>query len=521
MSLYLSLNTNIKHMKIKIYNHKLVYFFITIIGLSLGVIACEEEIDDHYTQSDEALEDDLETIIAADEDLSTFYGYLQETGYDSLLSYAQAYTVWAPTNDVFSAVSADTLNDADLLYELIGNHISLYSYTSSDVDEDGILVKMFNDKYIQNTTEDGEFYFDNIVVTEGDILSNNGVLHKIGGVATVKSNIWKYLESKADEFPALVEYISQFESVVFDPEESTVIGQNTLGEDVYDSVWVTTNTYFDQVGDLDSEEDRYTFVALSDDVYATAYETYKDYYYHPIEDTTIANVQSTVYRNIVFDELSDDYFGSAVYNTLWNNVTIYEGSVSDDISLSNGNVLVVNNFDFEPEDLIYKSIRYELENSERRSVGDNDALTISKQYDISASGLFVNKVQLDENPDGSESNNYFEVEFSYVLSADYNVYIKFADIGATQKCKLKFEFSYTDADGNTVTNEIESMDVAPDEEGLIQIGDTYSNPVYVNDDEDNDYIVKLKVYMDVSEAELLLYDRQVGIDYIELVPVEN
>jgi uncharacterized surface protein with fasciclin (FAS1) repeats len=512
---------NKKRMKIKLYNYRLVYILTVIIGLSLGLLSCEEEIDEHYTQSDEALEDNLKTIIAADEDLSTFYGYLQETGYDALLSYAQAYTVWAPTNDVFSQVSADTLNNADLLYELIGNHICLYSYTSSDVDEDGILVKMLNDKYIQNTTEDGEVYFDEHKVTEGDILSNNGILHKIEGVATVKSNIWEYLESKSDEFPGLVEYITQFESIVFDPDESTVIGQNTLGEDVYDSVWVSTNTYFDEVGDLDSEEDRYTFIALSDDVYAAAYDRYKDYYYHPVEDTTISNVQNTLYHNIIFDELSDDYWGTSVSNTLGNEVMIYESSVDEDRSLSNGNILVVNNFDFEPEDVIYKSIKYELENTERRTIGDNDALTISKSYDITASGLYVNKVQLDESPNDGESNNYFEVEFSYVLSADYDVYIKFADIGASQKCKLKFEFSYTDQDGNTLTHEIESIDVNPDEEGLIQIGDTYSNPVYVNDDEDNDYIVKLKVYMDVSDAELLLYDRQVGIDYIELVPVEN
>jgi uncharacterized surface protein with fasciclin (FAS1) repeats len=507
-------------MKKRSYNYKLVHLFTVVIGLLLGLIACDDDTDEHYTQRDDALEYNLETIIAADEDLSIFYGYLQETGYDSLLSYAQAYTVWAPTNDAFDEVSSDILNDADLLYELIGNHICLYSYTSSDIDDDGILVKMFNDKYIQNTTEDGEVYFDEYMVTEGDILSNNGILHKIDGVVTVKSNIWEYLESKSDEFPELVEYITQFDSLAFDPDESTVIGQNTLGEDVYDSVWVTTNTYFDEVGDLDSEEDRFTFVALSDDVYASAYDIYKDYYYHPVEDSTISNVQSAIYRNLVFDELSD-FYGTVVTNTLGNEVTIYESSVSEDVSLSNGDILVVNNFDFEPEDLIYKTIRYELENTERRVIGDNDALTISKSYDITASGLYVNTVQLDENPDNDESNNYFEVEFSYVLSADYDVYIKFADIGASQKCKLKFEFSYTDVDGSVVTHEIESMDIAPDEVGLIQIGETYSNPVYVNDDEDNDYIVKLKVYIDVSEAELLLYDRQVGIDYIELVPVEN
>ncbi|WP_372753382.1 fasciclin domain-containing protein [Labilibaculum sp.] len=503
-----------------IYNYKLVYSLIASIALVFATVSCDDEVsDEHFNQIDIALEQNLKSLIAEDAELSTFYSLLQQTGYDTLLTYTQAYTVWAPTNDALATVSDDILNDADALYQLIGNHISRYSYTSSDIASEDILVKMFNDKYVENSMVDGTVYFDEAEVIEGDNLSSNGILHKIGDVVSVKSNIWNYL-SEADGFSTLVDYISQYESIVFDADVSTIIGQNSLGKNVYDSVFISTNSYFDLVGDLNNEEERHSYIALSDDVYAVAYDSFKDYYQHPVEDSTITNVNATLFNNLNFDELSNDQLGTTVCNTLGNCGIINTGSVDESIRLSNGNILAVNNFDLTPEDLVYKPIRYEVENSARRTVGDAVALTIKKDYDITASGLFTNKIQLDENPDDKETNNYFEVEFSYVLSADYDVYIKFSPIGASKDTKLKFEFSYTDADAKTVTNEIESIVIGNEENSSMKIGSTYTNPVYVNDNSDNKYIVKLKVFVDVSEAELVLYDRVFGIDYIELVPAE-
>jgi uncharacterized surface protein with fasciclin (FAS1) repeats len=488
--------------------------------LALAVVACnDEEIDEHYDQLDSALEVNLKDLIAEDADLSTFYTLLQKTGYDTILTNSQSYTVWAPTNDAFDDVSTDILNDDDLLSELIGNHISRYSYTSNDIGSDGLLVKMFNEKYVQNLITNGVVYFDEAEVIEGDLLSSNGILHKIGDAVSVKSNIWTYLGESGD-YSTLVDYMTQYESVVFDASASTITGQNSLGKDVYDSVFVTENNFFDVIGDLSDEEQRYSFVALTDEVYTAAYDIYKDYYQHPIEDTISSNVNYAIFSNLNFDELSDDQYGTWLANTIGNYGYIDNGSIDENIQLSNGNVLKMNSFDFLPKYLIYKTVRYEVENSARRTVGDATALTISKIYSVYSSGYFSNKVQLDENPNDDETNNYFEVEFSNVLSADYDVYIKFTSVSASQDTKLKFQFTYNDSIGSAVVDTIESMVISNEEEGLIKIGDTYSNQVYVNSDEDNDYLVKLRVYVDVSEAELVLYDRVFGIDYIKLVPAE-
>jgi len=133
-------------------------------------------------------------------------------------------------------------------------------------------------------------------------------------------------------------------------------------------------------------------------------------------------------------------------------------------------------------------------------------------------------VELKANPDDEETNNYFEISFSNVLSAAYNIYIKFAPAGAIKDTKLRFVFSYVDnPDGGgtkEVVHEIPAKVVGAFENGLIKIGGTYSIPVYVGSAKSNPYYVKLKVIIDVSEAELVLFDRKFGIDYIELVPAE-
>ena len=503
-----------------IYNYRMVYSLIVVISLVFCTIACDDEIrDDHYYQSDDALNENLSSLIANDTELSTFYSLLKETGYDVLLNHPQAYTVWAPTNEALANVSPDIINNPDMLHELIGNHISRYSYTSKDIASEGILVKMFNEKYVPNSINDGTIYFDDVEVVDGDLLANNGILHKIGEVVDVKSNIWNYL-NESGEFPILVDYMSQFESIVFDPTVSTIIGQNTLGKNVYDSVFVTNNSFFDIIGDLNSEEERYTLVTLTDEVYTTAYDLYKEYFQHPNEAVVVSAVNTTLFDNLNCNEFGDDQLDKWIPNTIGNSIVVNAASVDENVKLSNGNMLIVNNFDTHPEELIYKPIRFEVENSDKRTIGNPSVLTIKKRYDLTASGLFDNRISLQESPNEGETNNYFEIEFSNVLSADYDVYIKFSPVGASQDTKLKFEFSYKDAAGTTVEHPIESMVVSNQENGRIKIGDTYSNPVYVNST-DETYFVKLKVFVDVSDAELVLYDRSFGIDYIELVPVEK
>ena len=487
----------------------------------LIAFSCKEDaLDDHYGQADERLKSTILETLAGDSNYSNFVELIKQTGFEDLLSSSQAFTVWAPNNEALALVSAEVLNDPEALTQLIGNHISRFSYGST-INENPVFVKMLNDKYIEFSNVDDQVTFGDVDVLEKDVLTSNGIVHKVSSVLTVKPNIWGFLNENADQFPMLMDYFSQFNEILFDEAKSVTTGTNTLGQTVYDSIFSSSNTQFKTIGDLSSEESRFTFIGLEDDAYTGIYNRFKEYYQYPVDDSVKTNTDKAIFSNLTFPAFDlEDLDGTLIANTIGNEVMIEAGAVTSDEALSNGNVLVVDALNYTAENVIYKPIRYEVENNKRRTIGSLTDFTVVQKFQEVASGKFTNVVSLYANPDGSNSNDYFEVAFSNVLSASYNINLKFSAIGAELDTQLRFELSYVDADGNTVVNNIDSIVVSKLEEGIITIGDTYDIPVFINEELDNEYFVKLKIIIDVSEPELIIYDRTFGLDYVELTPVE-
>ncbi|ANW95408.1 hypothetical protein AXE80_03545 [Wenyingzhuangia fucanilytica] len=476
--------------------------------------------DDHYEQLDTRLESDIITVLSEDSNYSTFLSLLQQTDYKDFLKTSQAYTVWAPNNAALAQVSDDILNDPDMLKQLVENHISRNSYNSSNLDTP-LFVKMFNNKYIEFTNAGGSTSFGGVELIEKDVLTANGILHKIGTTLTVRPNIWAYLNENSDDFLSLMEYFNQFNETVFDEPNSVRVGRNSLGQIVYDSVFKTSNKRFDSIGDLSSEEERFTFIGLTDAVYTDVFNSLKGYFQYPVEDSIKSVTDKVIFNNLNFPVIdSDELDGTELLTTTDNLVTINKASIAEEHELSNGNLFVMNQYDLAPKNVAYKPVRYEIENIERREIGSLVDLTISSRFNSLASGGFTNVVDLLNSPDGNDGNNYFEVAFENVLSASYTINLKFTPVGAPQQTKLKFEFSYVDENKNTVVDEIDAITVSHLEDGIISIGGTYDIPVYINEENDNEYSVKLKVIVDVSDAETILYSRRFGIDYAELVPVD-
>ncbi|MEP3837829.1 MAG: fasciclin domain-containing protein [Algibacter sp.] len=486
----------------------------------LATIGCKDEAwDEHYAQADSRLESNILSVLSEDTDYSTFVKYLKQTGYSSQLATAQAYTVWAPNNAAFAQVSADVINNPDLLKELIGNHISLFSYNTASNAE--TLVKMFNNKYVEFVNNSEGSTFGDVNVVETDILTSNGILHTLDEVLEVNPNIWGYLNDNADQFPTVMDFLTTFNETGFDEASSVKIGTNTLGQTVYDSVFSTTNSYFKIIGDLSSEEQRFTFIGLTDDLYTSAFDQLDDYFFHPVADSTKAVTDRTIIDNLTFPLVEmDELTNEPLTTTTGNQIVIDPNAIVENVDLSNGNIFVLNELNYDPMGIVYKPIRYEIENTDKRTIGSITDFSVQKKYDVFASGQFTNVVRLSRNPTSNNSNNYFEISFNNVLSASYKINLKFTPIGAAQDTKLKFEFSYIDSNKNPVVVEIPPIVVSNLEEGVITIGDVYDIPVYIDNSEENIYYAKLKVIVDVSEPELLLYDRSFGIDYAELVPTE-
>lgn len=499
--------------------------FVAILFILITIGCTNDAWDEHYEQLDSGLENNLLSKLAEDAQFSTFLGLIKQTDYYALLSSSQSFTIWAPNNEALAQVPNDILTDPVKLTEFIGNHISRNSYNTSinydsTIEKNVVFVRMLNNKFIEFSNDAGTVSFGGVDVAQRDILTSNGILHQVNEFLEVRPNIWTYLNDNETDFPIMMNYYNQFNETGFDEANSTRIGTNTLGEAVYDSVFKTTNSYFKIIGDLSSEENRFSFVGLTDGVYTDIYDELKDYFQHPVEDSTVVNTDRSIFENLNFPLVELEGLNTFISTTTGNEVMIDPSTVVENHELSNGNLFVVDQLNYTPESIIYKTIRYEAEDLNRIEIGNLTDFSLQKRFDLGASGFFTNVVQLLANPDGSESNNYFEIAFPNVLSADYTINVKFSNIGASQQTKLKFEFSYVDENQNTVVHEIPAMNISNEEEGVIKIGDTYSIPVYINDEINNNYFVKLKVIIDVSEPELLIYDRKVGIDYAELVPTE-
>lgn len=494
--------------------------FIAVLSVAFIFSGCnkDKEWDEHYNKTDQRLNDNLLTILKADPDLSTFVGYLQETGYDSLLTYSQSYTVWAPVNSAFDAVSADTLNDPDLLRVLIGNHLSRFSFATTDVGN-GKNVKMYSGKYNLFTGASGSYQLASAGLTESDILTQNGILHKVDRVVSVRPNIWDYIRFSGN-FPKTIDYLDTFDIQVFDPYTSIRTGNNTLGQPIYDSSFVYSSTYFDIVGDLNSEEDRFTYLGLTDAAYDKAYNYFQNFYMHPVADTTEQNTLKSIFRNLAFPSVSlTNLPADYITNTRGNMIKIDPSSVTEDVILSNGHVFVLDSLTCSATDIIYKPIRYEVEDISRRTIGNTSRLTITKIYDLASSGNFKNIVNWVYTAAPGTSDNYFEVKFSNVLSAKYDVFVKFSPVGASKDTKLTFRLVYSNFTTGTTTVNTSSKVISKAEDGLVKIGSTETFPVFINSNKSNTYYVSFRIMLDVSNAELVLYDRTYGIDYIELVPV--
>jgi uncharacterized surface protein with fasciclin (FAS1) repeats len=490
-------------------------FAVLLLFLVLG--SCEETWDDHYQADESANTELLYQKLEASPDLSKFVELLKEVDYFSVMQYPQAYTVFAPVNDAFSAVSDEVLNDPDQLKALLGNHICRYSYSSVDALGNPKL-KMFNGKYEDFTSSGGQLSFSGSNLSSSDDLCGNGILHKVSSVVSVKPNIWDYM-NLPDMFPSIMAYLEPYNNLVFDDFNSVAIGKNTLGEIIYDSVYVASNAYFDVIGDLNSEELQFTFLGLNDDVYADVYQDFEGYFSHPDSATVVQNVNKTIVGNLVLPAVSkNELTGGYLSTTTRKQVKVDANQVTEEVELSNGYMFLMNELNLEPTKIMYKPVRFEVEETEGRKIGKSSDFTIQKKYNASASGYFRNVVTLLKDPSGT--NNYFEVSFDEVCSADYDIYIKFDPIGASKGTKLKYALSYSNMDGSETSIDIEGGVIAPDFDERLKIGDTYSFPVYVNRVENSNYTVKFRVYVDVSSAELILYDRNFGIDYIELVPVQ-
>ena len=275
------------------------YFIqILVITALLVTYSCKDAWED-YTEVDEstAAGNCLE-VLESLSDYSNFVTALKSTGLADTLSQSLMYTVWAPSNTVFTNVT----DDQEELYQLVANHINKGNIKINSLN--GIArAKMINDKVMTVTKSN----IEGVGYATNDLVTQNGVIQFIDGVLELEQNIWEYIDGYSGTNKH-IEYINSLSGDVFDEEVATIVGYTDAGQAIYDTVsgMVWKNMFLENVADLRAEDSTYTVLILDDAGFDSEYEKFKSYFIVTpgVSDEDLllnkASVQYKVTKDFVF-----------------------------------------------------------------------------------------------------------------------------------------------------------------------------------------------------------------------------
>ena len=128
--------------------------------------------------------DSILEVVASGPQFSILASLIEESDVAALLTEAGPYTLFAPTDDAFDAIAADTLaelrRDPDRLVALLRHHIVAGAHPSGAL-EPGDL-EMLDESTLPVTVDDGDITIGGAAVTTRDLLAANGVVHAIDEV---------------------------------------------------------------------------------------------------------------------------------------------------------------------------------------------------------------------------------------------------------------------------------------------------------------------------------------------------
>lgn len=232
--------------------------------------ACQDQAwDDHYAQPSGQANRSLLDELRQHTEFSDFVSLLEKSGGDSILSYSQTYTVFAPTNQALAGIAADE----STLTQLVKNHVARYIYGPSDlVDTAYVRIKMLNGKYQELTNSNGQTYFAGLPLSTQPIGALNGVIYSLQSKAEYYDNIWELLTNNPERYGSLHEYLSLFNDTTIS-KSNILVGENSKGQPLY-----YHNKWMKRYGSIHLEDSLYTAILPTNECWAQAYEQISPYF---------------------------------------------------------------------------------------------------------------------------------------------------------------------------------------------------------------------------------------------------
>ena len=136
-----------------------------------------------------ATQNNIIQTLGAEKNLKTFTGALEKSGMRDTLATGGPYTIFAPTDDAFNRVPANTLNtimaDQTRTTGLIRNHIVQGRYDIKDLANMGYVTTL-DGKTLQITSAGTAFAVDGAHIIKQDIPAGNGIIHVVDMVMVPK-----------------------------------------------------------------------------------------------------------------------------------------------------------------------------------------------------------------------------------------------------------------------------------------------------------------------------------------------
>ncbi len=392
-----------------IHKRTLIIFLATCLVVFYG---CKDKWDDHFGLNSAQNNNNLLQQIKATPELSKFYDYLKQTGYDNLIVSSEL-TVWAPTNNALAGIDPAIISDTVRLKQFVGNHISYHAYYNNTPDS-FLRIQTLNGKHItiykNSLTVEGSN-----LITPYDRPCRNGVLHVIDKYIEFKPTIHDYLLSQ-DQNLEQIYFLETLDKQVIDIDKSTRIGVDSKGNTIYDTVWTNSSPYLKNIAQLDDESQQYTFILLTNKAFDQGFSALRPYTQMPLayqwDSLTAYNVCAdlAIKGRLAINNLSGTYL-----STTGIPVNIDVNNILKTVEVSNGTVIVLDAFPVLLADKM-KPIIVEGENAVKFS-GSTDFRNLIKRSNASSSGGYDLIYNL-----GSGSALWMQLTANNVFSAKYKFY---------------------------------------------------------------------------------------------------
>lgn len=445
-------------------------------------------------------------------ELSIFANILKQTGYNTKLDNK---TIWAPHNDAFKDFD---LNDKIKIQALVENHISDGLYIQSPISMVIGKVTMINQKRMDLTKTDNDYFLDGNKILVKGIKTPTGQINIIDDYIPYRPTLWEYL----------------IQMGTADSMRTFLLSYNKRTYDAVAKDSVITNELLTNIAaSLKLETMEYTVLIPDDQLWNETINHLMQFYPPSTDPLQIAfrldNVKKIILKDLFIKGrkstlLNDTLFLTSLGNELVNPAEIFGNGLLI-IKLSNGNILKISKLNH--LNTTAKEVRVEAENPINRSYSN---CTVVSKTKISTLGFPIsNNAYADVFPLTTSSLQKVWVQYSIqnLLPGKYNIYVVFVPsyIEDTTKALpylVNFYLTFPNLNGATQSNVV-STNVVTNPKTISKIlvqSDFVVNFFDMGLAGATNPLIKVRVENAAKSNQTTLYNREILTDCILFEPVQ-